>query len=271
MSNNFEDYNFQFGSPNKDLTHNFYLEFNIDNFNESIHPNISENFKTGWETQPNEILKDDIIPNVSEKKKTPKFITSKKKLLGRKKKGLGEKGQHNEYDGDNIIRKIKSLIIKLLIKFINQLIVCIYDGKIGFGPLKKKICTLNQEQIIDSKYDKQFIMKTLKEILSVKITGKISSFEPGHNRKVIELLLNEEDASKRQKFEEFFNLKFIDCIWHFSGKNEQSILIGMETMEKACDNFRKDGRDERYIKTFTDYVENFSNIIQEKKNRQSKK
>ena len=75
--------------------------------------NISENFKTGWETQPNEILKDDIIPNVSEKKKTPKFITSKKKLLGRKKKGLGEKGQHNEYDGDNIIRKIKSLIIKL--------------------------------------------------------------------------------------------------------------------------------------------------------------
>ena len=78
MSNNFEDYNFQFGSPNKDLTHNFYLEFNIDNFNESIHPNISENFKTGWETQPNEILKDYIIPNVSEKKKTPKFITSKK-------------------------------------------------------------------------------------------------------------------------------------------------------------------------------------------------
>jgi hypothetical protein len=45
--------------------------------------------------------------------------SNKKKLLGRKKKNSGEKGVHNKFSEDNIIRKIKPIINNSLREFIN--------------------------------------------------------------------------------------------------------------------------------------------------------
>jgi hypothetical protein len=163
-----------------------------------------------------------------------------------------------------------SEVIKNLINVINKLIVSIYDGKIGFGPLTKKILTINQKQIIQCKYDKDFLNKTLKDILSYEITGRISNYNPDHNKNIIELLLNEEDETKRKKFEEFFNLRFIDCISHYSGKIHEPILIGIEKLEETCDEMKMKGEDDDYINIFSHFVENFEEKIKAKKKRNPK-
>ena len=256
----------QFEMNNFDLTNTLNLEFNSSYISEETNQRNSENVNTGIETLLNGNNKNESIKSKTPQKKGVLFKSSKSNL-GRKRKCSKEIGKHTKYDGDNILRKIKSLLIKSLINFINQLIISIYEGKIGFGPSTKKILTINQKQIIQSKYDKEFLNKTLKEILSYEITGRISNYNLDHNKNIIELLLNEEDESKREKFESFFNLRFIDCISHYSGKIHQTILNGIETLEKTCDEMKLKGEDEDYIKIFSYYVENFEEKVKGKKNR----
>lgn len=272
MSEYFNPNYFQFDTHNmynNDLTNELYMDFNNSSYIiEETHQGNLENVKTGMETFINEKKGENISFKGLKRKKL--LFKSSENNLGRKRKSSVEKGKHTRYDGDNIIRKIKGLMIKYLINFSNQLIYSIYDGKIGYGPSIKKIFTINQRQIIESKHDKAFINKTLKEILSDKITGRISNYIPEHNRNIIEILLNEEDNSKREKLEKFFNLKFIDCIQHYSGKIRIPILIGIETLKKTCDDMKLKGEDEDYIKIFMHYVDNFKKIVQTKKNRNTK-
>ena len=198
-----------------------------------------------------------------------KFIILKNNL-GRKRKFSSEIRVHTKYDKDNILRKIKSTMIKHLITFINQLIYQMYNGKIGYGPHQKKFFTINQSQIIDSRNDKKFIFKTLKDILSEDITGRISNLVPEHNKNLIELLLNEEEDEKKEKFEQFFNLKFIDCIKHFCEQEKLEILNGLELLQKTCENMEKNESND-YIELFTSYAMDFEGYIRKKKNRKSKK
>ena len=198
-----------------------------------------------------------------------KFISSINNL-GRKKKISTEKGKHTKYDGDNIIRKIKSIIIRILIKRINQIIYSIYKGKIGYGPFIKKLFAVNQNQIIKSKNDKDFIYKPIKDILSENITGRISNYAPDFNKATIQSLLNENDIDKKEIFKTLFNLTFINCLNHYCGKKYEPILEGIETLEKTCDYMIENGEDEDYIKVFCHHVNNFQDIIQRKKNRNAK-
>ena len=255
--------------PNFDLTNTLSMEINNAYISDETSQRNLENVNTGIATLFNEKNKNESINAKLFQKKSVLFKSSKSNL-GRKRKFSKEKGKHTKYDGDNIIRKIKSLLIKNLINVINKLIVSIYDGKIGFGPSTKKILTINQKQIIQCKYDKNFLNKTLKDILSYEITGRISNYNPDHNKNIIELLLNEEDETKRKKFEEFFNLRFIDCISHYSGKIHEPILFGIETLEETCDEMKMKGEDDDYINIFSYFVENFEEKIIAKKNRNPK-
>lgn len=266
MSEYFNPNDSQCDRPNYDLTNTLNLEINNAYLSEETSQKNLENVNTGMASLLNENKKNEII-NAKLFEKKGVLFTSAKSNLGRKRKCSREKGKHTKYDGDNIIRKIKSLLIKSLIKVINQLINSIYNGKIGFGPSTKKILTINQKQIIQSKNDKEFINNTLEKILSCEITGRISSFNADHNKNTIELLLNEEDESKRKNFEKFFNLRFIDCINHYNGQISQPILIGIETLNKTCEEMKLKGEDEDYIKIFSYYVNNFEEKVKAKKNR----
>ena len=56
------------------------------------------------------------------------------KLLGRKKKGSNDKnGGHNKFSFDNLIKKLKSLIIRELFIFINRILKIKYKNDIGKG------------------------------------------------------------------------------------------------------------------------------------------
>ena len=61
-------------------------------------------------------------------------------------------------------------------------------------------------------------------------------------------------------------MRFIDCILHYSGKIHEPILIGIETLEKTCDEMKVKGEDDDYINIFSYFVENFEEKIIAKKN-----
>lgn len=245
------------------------LQNTINNIDEHSETNIYiENI---MESSTSPEIKKIKIGNIDDLQKNTriKFISSINNL-GRKKKISTEKGKHTKYDGDNVIRKIKSIIIRILIKHINQLIYSIYNGKIGFGPFVKKLFAINQNQIIKGKNDKDFIYKPIKDILSENITGRISNYAPDYNKVTIQSLLNENDIDKKEIFKALFNLTFIDCLMHYCGQKHEPILEGIDTLEKTCDNMIENGEDKEYIELFCFHVNNFQDIILRKKTRNTK-
>ena len=70
---------------------------------------------------------------------------SKKRFLGRKKKNSNEIGEHSRYSKDNIIRKIKTLLLHYLKIFINSKIYKVYDGNIKEGIFIKQLKIINQK------------------------------------------------------------------------------------------------------------------------------
>ena len=76
-------------------------------------------------------------------------------------------------------------------KFINDKIYEVYKGNIGSVLTKKKLMKLYQSQNANAgaEFNKIFIRKTLKEILSQNITKQINFYDQDHNKKLIETLL----------------------------------------------------------------------------------
>ena len=140
----------------------------------------------------------------------------------------------------------------------------IYQGNIGHGIFQKQLLKINQNQVVISKNNKQFLNKTLKDIFSDKISTKYSTFSVSHNRELINNLLNEADEEKRIKLNKLFNLTFIDCLKHFRGSEVIEELHGLDYLESVLKKF---GDDKEYLDTFKLYCFKFEEVIQNKKNR----
>ena len=231
--------------------------FNPKNDNIIIHEPIFEKQKNGNNVENDNILEKE---NLS--------MTKNKKALGRKRKNSEEKGIHNKYCEDNILRKIKSTILLHLLEFLNSVIYNIYNGKIGKGLFKKELKKLNQSQIVDMKSNQLFLNKTLKEIFSDEISTKYSNFPGNQNKKIIEGLLNEKDLEKRNKFQSLFSLTFLDCLEHFRGTKT---ITDLEGFEKYDNHEEKFWDDKEYLRLFKYYISNFENIIRKKKHRNKRK
>ena len=205
--------------------------------------------------------------NEKEKKEENFGASLHKRKLGRKKKNSNEEGKHNKYSEDNIIRKIKVTVISFLKDFINLVIFTIYDGKIGKGVFKKELLKLNQRQIIISKYNREFLDKSLKDIFSEDISTKFNNYKLDHNKRIINNLLNEPDFNKRTKFENLFNLTFLECILHIRGENPCDHLKGLASLDDICKKFEDD---KDYYDLFKYYIFNIEKIIRNKKRRNNK-
>ena len=231
-------------------------DFKLKNNNFIFHP-INEKEKNG-----------SILENEINTEYVNLSMAQTKKALGRKRKNSEEKGIHNKYCEDNILRKIKSTILLHLLEFLNSVIYNIYNGKIGKGLFKKELKKLNQSQIVDMKNNQLFLNKTLKEIFSDEISTKYSNFPGNQNKKIIEGLLNEKDLEKRNKFQSLFSLTFLDCLEHFRGTKT---LTDLEGFEKYDNHEEKFWDDKEYLRLFKYYISNFENIIRKKKHRNKRK
>ena len=191
-----------------------------------------------------------------------------KKILGRKKKAYEGLGEHNKFSNDNIIRKVKHVILHNIMQFINEKIKNIFAYEDKKILKEKKIFKLKQNQLISSKtdYNKDFLEKTLGVIFSGDISTKYSCYPSTHNKTLIESLINDKDDKNRNIFKNIFNLTFVDCLNHFRGSKIVEELEGMNNLEDFLKDLKK-ANDEEYCSLFKYFVINFETIIKEKKSR----
>ena len=192
------------------------------------------------------------------------FYENSDKLLNHKRKNESikkTKNPHTKFSYDNLKRKCKHLVIENVKDYINRKIKEEYNGNIGEGILKKELVKLNQSQKKNSdvEFNKSFIYKTLKEILSQKITTKIKFLDGDHNKRVIEKLIEE----KKDKFEKLFNVSFIECVDHFIGNKQIYELNGLtlfsELKEQILNEYKEDG--ESYYENLKIFLKEFEQRI----------
>ena len=202
----------------------------------------------------------------------------KEKKRGRKLKSSSEKRKNNKFRQDNMIRRIKTMILKNIYNYLNSFINAVYNGNIGDGKNKKKLLKLRYKQVLESKADENinFLKKTLKDLFSDNITTKYKNFGLDFNKNLIEKLLKEEDENKKIIFEEIFNLTFLECLKHIIGSQNIELLNGIngkdgiDTLDKIVNNLDHDD-DEEYKEKFKKTAQNFEKIITSIKKRKKKR
>ena len=215
-------------------------------------------FNINLNDKNSDVTKEDMVEiNISQKK-------TKTNKLGRKRNNSKEKGKHNKYSGDNIIRRIKSTLITNLSLFINSVIIREYNGNIGQGIYRKEFLKMVQNQIINGKKDKEFLNKKLEDIFSEDISNKYTLLSYEHNKNLVQRLLNENDEVKKKLFKKLFNFSFLECLKHYRGSEYIEELQGLKTLKEELKNFEDDVE---YLEVFKDYVLNFEEIIKKKKSR----
>ena len=230
------------------------------------------------------LFNDNLNNSINQKKReTSNTLHGNKKLQKVKRKNWQKKNElndnnkivHNKYSDDSLRRKIKHLVLKYVLIFLNERIKTIYNGKIGLGLYVKHLKTINQKQTKDSRvsFNKQFLQLKIKDIFSTNITKKYTSFPVYHNKNLINKLLNENDENKREYFNKLFNLEFIECLKYFRGEKHIDILKGLKCFKDIKDEivkkYEEDG--EKYYKTIEEYINNYESKILGKTPRKSRK
>ena len=140
-------------------------------------------------------------------------------------------------------------------KFLNYKIKILYSGNIGNGVLRKELQTINQSQNSDTtiNFNKLFIKKKLREIFSENISGRFTNLPPDHNKKLI--------------------IQLIQCLEHFRGDKKLDVLEGLKFFNNIkndiINKFKEDGFD--YYNTLKYYLDNYEQIINNKKARKPRK
>jgi hypothetical protein len=213
--------------------------------------------------------------NDNEEKEENIFLNKKSKSSNNSnnskisKASNAKKRRHTKFSDDNMRRKCKHMILDSLFNFINNKIYELYNGKIGKGIRIKQLQKLNQKQKSQSniQFNKEFLQKPIREIFSDKLSGRITSFCPEHNKELIEMLLNESDVVRKTYFNNLFSLTFLQCLEHFRGSKNYFVLNGMNDMKMELQSYD----DEEYAQSLEYYLNNYEKIINNKNPRKSKK
>ena len=224
--------------------------------------------------------KNNIINNVEEEKdinvKDPKRLGRKTKREVRTKSEDNNKKKksevHDKFYDDNMRKKCKNIILKYLFEFINNKLKAVYSKDMGYGDYKKELKILDKKNSKKSTYnsDREFIEKKLIDIFSQKISMRCCNFSPDHNKKIIELLINEQDEQKRNYFVNLFNLTISDCLKYFTGDKYYKELEGMKNYSAVKEDLKKVNGEE-YVNHLIYYLKNFEELINRKVKKLDKK
>jgi len=193
-----------------------------------------------------------------------------KNLIDKKRKRGNELiNELNEYNPDKILRKIRTMSLRTVIIFINEMIKIIYNNDIRKSILIRQFLEINKKELSHSSvdFDKKFLYKELKEILSENISEKYSNFPPDKNKRLVEELITSEIGGPY--FQKLFELTFLDCLEHIRGTKTFNELIGLMDID-AMLNYEEFKIDKDQIQTYEDYIYEYENIIKRKKSRNSK-
>ena len=267
--NSISDYYEEKNNEYFSITNPFLLEFNSFGNDEENSFTINKINKNINELKTKYTIKQ--IENNSQTQNMEieiKEESNKVKILGRKRENSNYKGVHTKYSNDNIIRKIRTILIKSLSELINDIIFEVYNGKIGQGVFKKELKNMNQSQTENVAENKKFLIKKLKDIFSVDLK-RYSNFPSSHNKNLINELLNEKDEEKRMKFEKILNLTILDCLNHYKGIKYIKELDPLNSLINQKMTKFEDDKD--YLNLLNYYILNFDETIMKKKTIKKKK
>ena len=189
--------------------------------------------------------------------------------LKRNRNNIKDNTQNNHYDiynSANLIRKFKKLFINILIDYVNDIISKIYSKNIGVGIKKKKILKITLPN--NNKDNKELLHTTLGDIFSNYISKKYTFYLVNFNRNLIQMLLNEEDENKKQKFINLFNKTFLECLEHFRGTKNINGLEGLEIKyNNLINDLEKKDYNNEYIFEIINVIYNYEKFIENQKIR----
>ena len=195
------------------------------------------------------------------RKKTKKTEVNIEKVnlpKGRNAKDDNTIRKHNKDSSDNIARKIKVYIFKVLIEY------C----KIN---VSKNLLGLNYEYISNLKKDINVKMldSSLKEILSLDTSSKYGKDNRENNKKIISAILEKE--SNNEKVKALLDMKFndwIDNILLFKENTKDTDKFnGLLSILSALISKLQFPRDNYYLTRFLFYLFNFRSWFENKKER----
>ena len=136
--------------------------------------------------------------------------------------------------------------------------------------LVKQLLQIDKSDLSHStvEYDKIFLHKKLKEILSGKINGKYTNFPKNKNKLLIEDLIKSDKGGTY--FKKIFDLTFLDCIEHIRGTKNFVELNGLMEIDEML-NYEEFKIDKNDIDDFESGILLYEEIINTKKSRSRKK
>ena len=179
-------------------------------------------------------------------------------------------GELNNFNHDKIRKKIRRMSLSSLSIFINKKIKIIYNNKIGKSILIKQLLEIDKKKLSHSsvEFDKKFLLRTLKEIFSEKISEKYTNYPADKNKQLVEELINSEIGGAY--FKKLFKLTFLDCLEHIRGTKNFNELNGLMDIDEML-NYKEFKIDKDDIEIYKTSIYGYETIIREKKPRKSKK
>lgn len=196
--------------------------------------------------------------------------SNEKKLLRIKRKRNKKKVENTSFAiSNNNIKKIRILVLKGTIIFINKIIKIKYNI-IDHTYTNKQFLKINKKDLYNSRvlFDAKFLDKRLKEILSMDISHKYTNYLPNKNRELVDELLN--DSENGEFFKDLLNLSFLDCLEHIRGTKFFENLEGLMTLEEML-NYEDFKIDKKDIENIKNGILNYENCVREKKPRRRSK
>ena len=204
------------------------------------------------------------IINSNKSKKKKKSNENKLKEETKKEKNyLGRKRQNN----DNILKKVRIMLLNSIFGFVNKKIKNVFKN-IGKGIATKQFIKISKKDLnhSDVEYDKQFLNKQLKEIFSENVSEKYTNYLNNKNKELFQ------ELKDLDYFKEIFELKFLDCINHING-TQNELLEGFETKEEIIENENENKNkkfDQNDIILYKEIIGKYINLINAKVSRKSK-
>ena len=263
FKNNFETYYNTLMIDNKIIKKKaMYNDYEITSFNFFImNKNLSENSINAKNNKDN--------------KKNNKDTKKRGRKRKREEIDNNDTKIHNKFSDDNLRKKCKNIVLKSILEFINGKIREQYHNKIGHGMFKKELKILDQEKKVKStvSFEKSFINKTLKEIFSGDISARFYNFPRNYNKIIIESLIEDIDEERRKYFIKLFDITFIDCLKYFR-EDKEALNIGELNGLKQISSIKEElimKHGNEYFETFINYLQNFEDIINNKRARKRRK
>ena len=216
-----------------------------------------------FQNQINKEDKTEIKNEIKEKSKNDNIF------LNKKRKANNKNENESQFTSDGFVKKIRIIILNSIINFINEKIRILLNNNIGKGIFIKQLLPINKTILYHSSvgYDKEFLNKKLKEILS-SISNKYTNYLSNKNEETIEYLINLEDKGKY--FQELFDLSFLDCLKYIRGTKNSELLNDLPTVDNILiQNENNINEDELNIYRYI--LNNYESIIDIKKTRNKKK